>query len=132
MRTLAHRILKNLSVPVGWTILTIVLLCMPGSTIPSLGSFSFEYLDKVVHFILFGALVFFWSYYLVNVRGVHALRQLIIWITLAAIILGICLEFVQFYFIPNRDFDPRDIVANSLGAVVIAGAFMIWTRRISA
>jgi VanZ family protein len=41
---------------------------------------------------------------------------------LVACFFGIAMEFVQKYFIPNRDFDIYDIVADIIGA---AGGFLI-------
>lgn len=125
-----HRLLINLYTPVLWTALTITLLCLPGSAIPDLGDFSFEFLDKIVHFFLFGTLVFLWYYYLVHRSGEQKnLGRQVFWITLGSIALGICLEIVQYYFIPYRSFDPLDIVANSLGAVVIAIVATRFVRR---
>jgi hypothetical protein len=49
-------------VPITWTALTIFLLCIPGTAIPSEGVFATDGIDKVVHVILFGGIVLLWGF----------------------------------------------------------------------
>jgi VanZ family protein len=119
------RLVKKLStwkiVPITWTALTIFLLCLPGSAIPSAGVFSTEGLDKVVHVILFGTIVLLWAFNLYSRRNdKKKWQQIIVWLTLFSIGLGIGLEFLQRDYIPNRSFDGYDILADSAGAVLAA------------
>ena len=123
------RLLQNIYTPICYTLLVMGLLCLPGTAIPDLGEFSFEYFDKVVHFALFGMLAFLWSFYFFKRQPGLSKAAIIIWVILCAILLGICMEFVQFYFVPFRDFDPWDIVANSLGAIVTAMVFVRYYRE---
>jgi uncharacterized membrane protein YhaH (DUF805 family) len=104
--------------PVSWTLLTIILLCLPGSTIPSQGFFATPGIDKVVHVALFGGIVFFWAFNL-YFRRLEELkwRKTIFLLTFFSIALGIVLEFLQLYYIPNRSFDGYDIIADSAGAL---------------
>src|SRR5690242_11649389 len=100
--------------PAGWTLLTIVLLCLPGSAIPSEGVFSTPGIDKVVHVILFGGIVLYWGFNLYFRRSdSRKWRTIILLLTFLTIALGIGLEFLQLYYIPNRSFDGLDIVADS-------------------
>ena len=46
--------------------------------------------------------------------------MILIAVPLTSTLLGVILEFVQYYFVPNRDFDVFDIVANATGSVVAA------------
>jgi uncharacterized membrane protein YadS len=108
-------------VPAGWTLITIVLLCLPGSSIPSEGVFATKGIDKVVHTILFGGIVLLWGFNLYFRRFDTAKwRRIIVALTIFSTGLGIGLEFLQLYCIPNRSFDLYDIAADSLGALLAA------------
>jgi hypothetical protein len=116
-------------IPVSWTLLTVILLCLPGSTIPNEGLFDTEGIDKVVHFILFGGIVFLWAFHLYFRRGEKLQwRRIIVLLTVLSIALGIGLEFLQLYYIPNRSFDGMDIMADSTGALA-AGIFH-WLKKV--
>jgi hypothetical protein len=108
-------------IPFAWTALTIFLLCLPGSAIPSGGVFSTEGIDKVVHAILFGGIVLLWAFNQYFRRSEkQRWQQIIVSLTLFSIGLGIGLEFLQRDYIPNRSFDGYDIIADSAGAVIAA------------
>ena len=108
-------------VPIGWTAITIILLCLPGSAIPSAGVFSTKGIDKVVHAILFGGIVLLWAFNLYFRRNdQQKWQQIIVLLTLFSIALGIGLEFLQRDYIPNRSFDGYDIIADSTGAILAA------------
>ena len=114
--------------PITWTLLIIILLCLPGSTIPGDGVFSIPDLDKAVHVLLFGGFVIGWGFNLYFRRAdTQKWRKTIIMLTVCSICLGIVLEFLQLWFIPNRSFDGMDIVADSAGAL-LAGLFHISVR----
>lgn len=112
-----RKISSHLYLPVGWTILTIILLCLPGSAIPSVGMYGLSDIDKAVHFILFGCIPFFWGIYTTTRSSYSKWKKWLAVFCLSSISLGIILEFVQFYFIPNRDFDIMDILADTIGAL---------------
>ena len=81
-------------------------------------------LDKFIHVILFGSFVFLWSFYFAAKReknNNHNHRFILILII--ACLYGIGMEFIQKYFIPNRDFDIYDIAADITGA--LGGYFII-------
>jgi VanZ family protein len=108
-------------IPIGWTVGTIFLLCLPGSAIPSEGVFATEGIDKVVHFILFGGIVLLWGFNLYFRRFEKSKwRNIIVLLTFISVGLGIGLEFLQLYYIPNRSFDGNDIIADSAGAITAA------------
>ena len=49
-------------IPLLWTIITITLLCIPGSDLPEAGFFvQIRNFDKLIHVILFGGIVLFWG-----------------------------------------------------------------------
>ena len=126
MLALIRRILSYKFFPLSWTLFTILLLCIPGSIVPGTGIFSLPNLDKVVHVVLFAMNVLFWGWHYAsgNLPGAR-LRWIFIAATAAMIVIGVVMEYVQLYFIPNRSFDGWDIVADAVGSV-LAG---IWLMR---
>src|SRR5688572_28377036 len=116
-----RRISRHLYVPVGWTLLTIILLCLPGSAIPSVGM-GLGNVDKLVHFFFFGFLAMSWAINF-SLRLPSQWKKWLFLFCFFSITLGIALEFVQLYFIANRDFDFWDIIADSLGAIVFSVIF---------
>ncbi|THU37218.1 VanZ family protein [Niastella caeni] len=116
-------------IPVAWTAVTIFLLCIPGSAIPSAGVFATEGIDKVVHAILFGGIVLLWGFNQYFRRDEKQnWQRIIVVLTFFSVGLGIGLEFLQRYYIPNRSFDGIDIIADSAGAIV--AAFYHWFVRV--
>lgn len=121
-----QRLCSKPGFPISWTLLTIALLCLPGSSIPGNGLFSIPHLDKVVHVILFGGIVLFWGgYYAFRAQATSGWRKKAILWTVLSITLGIVLEFVQFNFIPLRSFDRGDIVADAAGSIA-ASLFLLF------
>ena len=116
------RIFSHLFFPIAWTIAIQVLLCLPGSAIPSEGLFDIPHLDKIVHLFLFGGVTGLWCYYY-YARGIRASKLKIIFfiIYLLIAINGILLEFVQRDYIPNRSFDQEDIIADILASSIAYG-----------
>lgn len=121
-----RKLTSSILVPLAWTLITIILLCLPGSAFPSKGLFDLDipHLDKVVHVILFGGVTVFWClYFLSKSPSYKSWKGIVLTIAVCAIALGICMEYVQFNFIPNRAFDTGDIVANSLSAMIFGMIF---------
>ena len=125
MLAMFRRILSYKFFPLSWTLLTILLMCLPGSMVPGTGIFALKNLDKLVHVILFGLNVLFWGWhYQTSGKDAGSLRFIFIAATALMITLGIIMEYVQLYFIPNRSFDGYDIVADIVGSV-IAGLWLL-------
>lgn len=120
MLLLLKRLFSTFVPAIFWTVLIQVLLCLPGSTIPSGGIFSTPQIDKLVHVTLFGGFTWLWSYWLYR-RGANNLALLFFIIYIIAAADGIVLEFVQRDYIPNRSFDPVDIIADMGGASIAFG-----------
>lgn len=104
----------------------IILLCLPGSLVPGKGIFSLPNLDKFVHVFLFGTNVLFWGWHYGHQRlSIRSFKQAIILDVVFTIALGIALEYVQKYWIPNRTFDSNDIIADAVGAC-LGGIWLFW------
>ncbi len=116
------RLLSNIFYPIAWTIAIQVLLCLPGSTLPSEGLFSIPHLDKIVHVILFGGFTGVWCYYYyLKGKSPESLKTIFFVIYLLAAVNGIVLEYVQRNYIPNRSFDEGDIIADVIASSIAYG-----------
>jgi len=112
----------NIFWPIVWTLIIGILLAMPGSMLPNETHFTIPQFDKIVHIGLFGGFVFLWNLYLSS-RSISFSRllRLFFLIFLLAEGYGIGMEFVQKYYIPGRDFDEADIIADIIGAGLAYG-----------
>jgi len=101
---------------ITWVVLVTVLLCIPGSALPEANWFGKIWLDKWVHIALFLIMVFLWCRSVSNSEGrkVRYFGQIAVYF----LIYGIAMELVQKYFIPNRSFDLKDILADGLGCAI--------------
>ena len=111
---LAKNILAKRIPALLWTIIIFILLALPGSMIPSEANFRIAHFDKYVHISLFCIFVILWSFHYAAKPGKN--RSLFFVIFLIACSYGIAMEYVQKYFIPFRDFDLYDILADVAGA----------------
>jgi hypothetical protein len=120
-----RRIFSYKFFPLSWTLFTILLLCLPGSMVPGTGIFALKNLDKIIHVMLFGMNVLFWGWhYETSDKESKELKIIFIAATGIMITLGIVMEYVQLYFIPNRSFDGYDILADAVGSV-LAGLWLL-------
>jgi len=99
-----------------WSIITTILLCLPGSAFPKENWFDKIWLDKWIHIGIFTLLVFLWC------RSITTLTEkksiFFIQIAFYFFLYGIAMEFIQKYFIPNRSFDTVDIIADGIGSTI--------------
>ncbi len=105
--------------------ISLFLLTLPGSSVPSGWFFiHIPQFDKIVHIGMFGMLciLFHFPAFTSSLSG----RQKTAWywlISLAGILYGVAMEFVQRDLVANRSFEGADILADmvgSLGALAIA------------
>ena len=124
-----QRLCSNRLLPVAWTLFTIILLCLPGSAFPDENDFNLggiDQVDKIVHALLFGGIVLFWGFFWrKQIYNATLWRKRVLIVMLVSIAIGIAMEYVQLYFIPSRDFDGYDIIADAGGAVVVA-LILLW------
>lgn len=105
-----------------WTIVIQIALCLPGESIPSTEGFPIPAFDKVVHVIIFGGLVGFWSYYLSKQKfSGKTLSIALFLIYLGAVFNGIIIEYIQRDYVPHRSFDQGDIIADVISASISYG-----------
>ena len=105
--------------------ISLFLLTLPGSSVPSGWFFiHIPQFDKIVHIGMFGMLCILFHFPAItsSLSG----RQKTAWywlISLACILYGVAMEFVQRDLVANRSFEGADILADmvgSLGALAIA------------
>lgn len=90
-----------------------ILFFLPGSAFPSENWLSKIYFDKLVHLGLFSVLVFLWRS---AFRSPSAYYNLVL--LFLVVVYGLAVEFIQLYFVPNRDFDLYDVVADAIGGLI--------------
>jgi hypothetical protein len=105
---------------IAWFFLILVLICLPGSKIPTVETWLNDiYFDKWVHTGLFAGLVFLFIYPVSKLPLTLATKKnLAIKIAIAACIWGLTTEFIQKFFIPDRSFDIYDLAADSFGILI--------------
>jgi VanZ family protein len=104
---------------IAWFFIVAILTLMPGKDVPEVGWMDgIPNFDKLVHAGLFGGLTFLFC--LPYFKSSFSRKQKInhfIRITLAVIVWGITVEFIQKYFVA-RDFELLDWAADSVGALI--------------
>ncbi len=90
------------------------------SLIPLPASAQTGYTDKIVHFLLYGIMVF------IAYVSVSTLKRRL-YLFIFALLLGVALEFFQIY-IPGRQASVLDAVANMGGALTVLVMCLLYTR----
>lgn len=108
---------------IAWFFLILVLICLPGSKIPSVETWLNDiYFDKWVHTGLFAGLTFLFIYPMSKLDLTASVKKnSAIKIAIAAWVWALTTEFIQKYFIPDRSFDIFDWAADSLGILIALG-----------
>ena len=130
MPNVVYRLLSHRFLAVTWTNIIFILLALPGKMLPDENKLAVPQLDKLVHIVLFGTFVFLWSFYFAASGKKRNLRRLFLRMVLIACLYGTAMEFIQKYFIPNRDFDVLDIAADVVGALAGYGVVSLLMKAI--
>jgi VanZ family protein len=93
-----------------WFIVITILFCMPGNAFPDAAVFTY---DKLAHSGIFTILVAGLSFAVYKQKGRQP--KLWAWFAVTGLLYGVVIEFVQKYWIPNRSFDVKDILADGTG-----------------
>jgi uncharacterized membrane protein (DUF106 family) len=109
--------IKNFIPGIAWFFLVLIVICLPGSKIPTLETWLNDiYFDKWVHAGMFGMLTFLFIYPVTKLSLSDFIKKhTSLKIAIAAIIWGLTTEFIQKFFIPGRSFDIFDWAADSFG-----------------
>jgi hypothetical protein len=112
---------------IAWFFLILILICLPGSKIPTVETWLNDiYFDKWVHTGLFAVLVILFIYPVSKLSIPQPVKKnTAIKIAIAAGLWGLTTELIQKFFVPDRSFDAFDLGANTLGVL----AAYIWCRK---
>jgi VanZ family protein len=119
-------ILKNIRMRyrlIAWACLILVsfLFLLPGSALPKKDWFSYIFLDKWIHVILFAILTLLW------LKAFSISKRVFNTIIFLMILYGILIELSQELFVRNRSMDFYDILADAAGVLL---AVWLWRRYI--
>lgn len=109
-----------------WSLVILFITLTPGDKLPEVGIFQ---VDKLVHFFVFGLLMFLSSYGLFRVFQERNFTTN--GVTVAAVYsigLGLLVEVLQL-FVPNRSFSVADVIANTIGAGIGYLVFRYYKRK---
>lgn len=114
-----------------WHLVSLLLMCLPGSTIPVSPWLEAIHADKLVHIGMFGLLCLLWclAFSKLQFTGTRR-RQYFLLILTGCIVYGTAMEFVQKYWVSNRSFELGDIAADSVGAIGGYIAALWWLGRV--
>lgn len=108
-------------------LLTVVLLCLPGSAIPQRSWLTLIHADKIVHIGMFALLCILFAASMRKAeRTAREQKKYILLVFIACVTYGILMEFVQKYWIPNRSFEVYDICADTVGSLL--GLWYAWRK----
>ena len=104
---------------IAWFFLVLVLLCLPGSDLPTVDDWLNKiYFDKWVHTGLFAVLGFlFMLPFIKSFINKKEKWHFLVRIAIATSVWGLTTEIIQKYFVPGRSFDLFDWSADSIGAL---------------
>lgn len=105
-----------LLVSIVWTVLVIIASLLPGNALPSSG-ISIPHFDKLVHFVMYAGIVFFWLKYFYSKSTNKQTIKTVLLMVLVGFLMGLIMEFMQHYFIKNRYFESLDLIANGFGCI---------------
>lgn len=111
---------RKLLTAVGSLLFFTLLFCLPASAFPKENWLSKIWFDKLVHIVIFLILLFLWC----RALGIKRLQVYLLMIAVA-FAYGYFIEIIQEQFIPNRSFDPGDLVADFVGSVL---GVLLWDR----
>ncbi len=102
-----------------WTFIVVVVCIIPGNEIPSPPILNLPHLDKLVHGGLYFVLTFLAIHSFSKQEWINKLKQSpFLFAFIYAVSLGIIIEFIQANFIPNRNGDIFDALANTTGSLL--------------
>lgn len=122
---LVHK--KILLAAILYTAAMTIALLSPTKDIPSPG---IPNVDKVVHFVINGVLVFIWLLYILLRKRNHLKTSTVVFMVISCFFYGILIEACQEIFTATRQADFMDVLANSIGLFAGYLAFTFVKRKI--
>ena len=111
---------------IAWFLFVLILICIPGQSLPETNWLNLISFDKLVHGLLFGGIVFlFCRPFSKTTISIPVRLKWFVLITFITCFWGLGTELIQRYFVPGRQFDMVDWAADSLGSIA---AFFVVQR----
>ncbi len=121
---------KNLIIQLPWLfwlMVVLVLSFIPGDQLPEVKIEWLE-IDTVVHIGMYLGLSFLMLIGFFHVKN-ELFRIQVLYSVVICIMIGFLVELIQGYYIPNRFFSWRDVVANGLGSILGFLIFAIYRKK---
>ena len=117
---------------IAWFFIVGILTLMPAKDVPEVGWMdNIHNFDKFVHADLFGGVVFLFSLpFIISHLSKKQKINYLIRISLASVIWGITIEFLQKFYVPSRDFDLLDWAADSVGVILSLWLVIVILKRL--
>lgn len=107
----------RLTAAIGWWLISVILLCLPGNDLPQATWLARLYPDIWVHIGLFAGLTWLFNRVMMQrFPGRSALPKMI-WVAVLALLYGILMEWVQKEWIPGRSFEIKDMCMDAIGSL---------------
>ena len=114
---------------IGWVVFIALLTLVPGKALPQI-DWNFLSFDKFIHFSIFSIMSFLGGVSFKNSLGSTRIIIRVLISLLIAISYGAILEYMQ-SFIPDREFDYADLVANIGGSAAGTVLLLYYNTRIT-
>lgn len=123
--------LKNFRALIFWTVLTLILVLLPGTSLPQIPDFHHLFKpDKIIHLFLFGTFSFLILQGIIKQYSYVFFRYYGIIIALfAGVSWGAITEYLQYILEINRSGNIYDTIANTLGCLIGILVFFIARRK---
>lgn len=125
-------ITKNLLVLKSYSLITTILYSLALAVISlvkfrDIPDYIPSFSDKVLHFLMYGILAFLW---IITFTHKFRLKRIyaIVWAGIIAVIFGIIIEVLQGTVTNTRVTDQNDIIANTLGVILVILIIVIKDR----
>ncbi|MEX0747903.1 MAG: VanZ family protein [Rhodothermales bacterium] len=105
----------------AWTLLIIILCSLPGASLPDVNIFS---ADKLGHFGMFAVLSWLWMFSTKMPFEARSWRVIVLGLALAGLT-----EVYQGLFVPGREPEVLDVLANAAGLLAGVWAFRVLKDR---
>lgn len=119
--------IKYLLPAIIWTLVTMVLISIPGSAFPSTSLFKIPHFDKLVHLGIFAVFALLANYGLYMQRDFFFSRYHYTISLVSGVIFGVITEWFQLHYVPGRSGEWPDLLADVLGS--LAGMVMFYYSR---
>lgn len=115
MDTLSKLLKNKWQFTILWTAIVLILSLLPGHSFPKIG---FNFIDLVVHFIMYALMAFLLYFSLFNTIQLRGFNFILgIWIAMVGF--GFLIEILQETVAIKRHFSGYDILFNAIGAAFI-------------